>query len=673
MAALAALAIAAGGTIALAAEPAPPPVGPVWSAASALTLSGLQQPSPIMTMTCMSPGNCMAVGNYEGPNGVDDYLPLAANESDGVWAPVIPLALPSNASSQAGNVLQSTLHSVACTSVGNCVAVGSYRVAGNGTENEEALIATEVGGAWSLSQLTALPSGATTASLYGVSCWSAGDCIAVGSTNGDAHAMVAYESQGTWNPATAVAAPGNASAQPAAVLASVSCSLHTGITHLPGCTAAGYYGDSNGLTRTMATNWSGGPWPTASEIAPPNASTTVGSSYSALLDLAPAVSCTTPGNCDLVGNAAVTSGATHAMVASESGGGATWTSYDLAPPSDETTNSPFDVLDVLSCTSVGNCVAGGLLVENIAGSDEGSLDRTLVAAEVAGQWTSESLLTQPSDAVTVDPITDILASNVRSLVCTSATDCAVLGYYPNVDGSSAPMVATIVPALAVSTNALPSGVVGSAYSAQLKATGGDGTNYAWSLASGALPAGLSLNATTGTISGTPTAAGTSSFTVAVSEPELAPSGQQAAASLSIAITARPSSSNGGSGGASSTNPATASIAKVRIEANKATLVTLSCHGSASQLCAGTLALSAVEHLSGHTITAVSAARRKTRTVTLGRATYKVTGGGSATFTIKLSATAKSLLSHHHRFPSKLTLTVAGAKTAAATKTISLVR
>jgi large repetitive protein len=41
------------------------------------------------------------------------------------------------------------------------------------------------------------------------------------------------------------------------------------------------------------------------------------------------------------------------------------------------------------------------------------------------------------------------------------------------------------------------------------------TPYTWSLASGALPAGLSLNAATGEISGTPTTAGTANFTVQV--------------------------------------------------------------------------------------------------------------------------------------------------------------
>jgi hypothetical protein len=61
-----------------------------------------------------------------------------------------------------------------------------------------------------------------------------------------------------------------------------------------------------------------------------------------------------------------------------------------------------------------------------------------------------------------------------------------------------------VASLAITTTSLPAGVVGTAYSATLAATGGT-TPYTWSLTSGTLPAGLSLNTSTGAITGTPTA------------------------------------------------------------------------------------------------------------------------------------------------------------------------
>ena len=70
--------------------------------------------------------------------------------------------------------------------------------------------------------------------------------------------------------------------------------------------------------------------------------------------------------------------------------------------------------------------------------------------------------------------------------------------------------------LTITTNSLPEGKVGTAYSATVEATGGV-PPYTWSISAGSLPAGLTLNPTTGAISGTPTAAGNYEFTVKVED------------------------------------------------------------------------------------------------------------------------------------------------------------
>jgi len=79
---------------------------------------------------------------------------------------------------------------------------------------------------------------------------------------------------------------------------------------------------------------------------------------------------------------------------------------------------------------------------------------------------------------------------------------------------------TIVPQgvdpLAITTNALPNGTVGAVYTAQLTTSGGTGAK-SWSVGPGTLPAGLTLNPTSGAVSGTPTAAGTATFTVQVQD------------------------------------------------------------------------------------------------------------------------------------------------------------
>jgi hypothetical protein len=73
--------------------------------------------------------------------------------------------------------------------------------------------------------------------------------------------------------------------------------------------------------------------------------------------------------------------------------------------------------------------------------------------------------------------------------------------------------------LSVTTASLPNGSIGAAYSAALTATGGTAP-YSWAVISGALPAGLSLNA--GVISGTPTAAVPASFTVQATDSQGTP-------------------------------------------------------------------------------------------------------------------------------------------------------
>ena len=74
---------------------------------------------------------------------------------------------------------------------------------------------------------------------------------------------------------------------------------------------------------------------------------------------------------------------------------------------------------------------------------------------------------------------------------------------------------TPITALGIVTSTLANATVGSAYSATLIANGGT-SPYTW-LTSGSLPAGLTLAANSGVISGTPTATETASFTAQVSD------------------------------------------------------------------------------------------------------------------------------------------------------------
>ena len=65
-----------------------------------------------------------------------------------------------------------------------------------------------------------------------------------------------------------------------------------------------------------------------------------------------------------------------------------------------------------------------------------------------------------------------------------------------------PATMTIFSLIQITTTSLPDAVSGQSYSSQLQASGGTGTGYTWSLVSGILPGGVSLNPQTGTLSGT---------------------------------------------------------------------------------------------------------------------------------------------------------------------------
>ena len=91
--------------------------------------------------------------------------------------------------------------------------------------------------------------------------------------------------------------------------------------------------------------------------------------------------------------------------------------------------------------------------------------------------------------------------------------------------------------LSITPASLSGGTVGAGYSAALTATGGT-SPYAWSLASGSLPAGLTLS-TAGVISGTPKASGSSSFTVTVKDSAASPQSVTGSESIAVAVAVIP--------------------------------------------------------------------------------------------------------------------------------------
>lgn len=104
-------------------------------------------------------------------------------------------------------------------------------------------------------------------------------------------------------------------------------------------------------------------------------------------------------------------------------------------------------------------------------------------------------------------------------------------------------------ALTIQSAPLGAGVVGTAYTATLDATGGTAP-YTWSIPSGSLPAGLTLDTTTGSIVGVPTTQGSYGFTAQV---------QDAAGNLASALFSIPINAASGIPALTLTSPANATV------------------------------------------------------------------------------------------------------------------
>ncbi|MGA2986911.1 MAG: putative Ig domain-containing protein [Terriglobia bacterium] len=97
--------------------------------------------------------------------------------------------------------------------------------------------------------------------------------------------------------------------------------------------------------------------------------------------------------------------------------------------------------------------------------------------------------------------------------------------------------------LAITTSSLLDGTLNTPYNAKLAATGGT-PPYAWSIATGAPPAGVALTSSLGAISGTPSSTGTAYFTVMVTDASPTPETQTQALSITVDNAAEACASSG---------------------------------------------------------------------------------------------------------------------------------
>jgi hypothetical protein len=369
----------------------------------AMDVPGLTQLSAgtggtITGLSCSSPGNCAAGGDYNNASGNGEAF--VVSEKDGWWGKAIEV--PGLAALNTGG--QAAITALSCGSAGNCAAGGFYT---GSSPAGGAFVVSEKNGSWGkaieVPGIAALRPGATS-DVASVSCASAGNCAAGGSysKNADTQAFVVSESNGSWGKAIEV--PGSAALNGGedATVGPVSCAS------AGNCAAAGSYRNANGIPEGFVVSEKNGCWGKAIEV--PGSATLPDTNVNSL-------SCTSAGNCGGAGWYSAVTDSGPAVISERNG---TWGKPILVPGTEP---SAINSAQSVSCTSAGNCAAGGAYAAKFNGPYQAFVD-----SENNGWW-GKSIEVPGSVALNAGGNAAVL-----TVSCQSAGNCAAGGYYT--DGSS---------------------------------------------------------------------------------------------------------------------------------------------------------------------------------------------------------------------------------------------
>lgn len=384
--------------------------GPAGHWGHAIPLPGLKMLASgsnavVESMSCGSPGNCVAAGSF---GGLLQPHAFYAEEKDGVWGPA-KLVVGSTVSD---------LVSVSCSDAADCVAVGYWAPGLTGFPDEIPLVFNKVDGVWGFTS-EPLPPGSGDSRAASVSCppQSPENCTMGGwfiDANGVQQPFTADEHDGLWGPEQLAGALHQANVGPDTTVSSVSCGS-------PGnCAAVGHYTARGGGLRAFVMDEFNGLWTLAHAI--PLLETLTSSDSQA-----DAVSCATAGNCALAGEYRDSQGVPHVFVINEEDG--EWIRPQPVPGLAVSGSDAMSFPGAVSCGARGSCaVAGGYIVNTRNGTTDG-----FVAESKGGVW--QPAITIAGSSVSVDG----LAGSAGPVSCASAGNCAVGGSITD-SGGIHPMV-----------------------------------------------------------------------------------------------------------------------------------------------------------------------------------------------------------------------------------------
>jgi hypothetical protein len=318
-----------------------------------------------------------------------------------------------------------TLNSVSCTSAGDCAAGGLYE---DGSGASQAFVASEQDGVWGAAievPGAAALNVASYAAVTSVSCASPGNCAAGGEyMDGFGYqTFVVSEQGGVWG--TAIEVPGMAGFNVGgfAWLNSVSCSS-------PGnCSAGGYFSasqDPHGAAtdpEPFVVSEQGGVWGTAIQVSFPAA---IGYPLGGVNS----VSCSGVGDCLAGGsyrNPFSVSHKSQAFVVVERNG--KWRNAIKVPGVAALSVGGEAWVESVSCTSPGNCTAGG----GYTYGSHGTRIHAFVVAETNGTWRTAKQVPGMAALSGGDAL-------LGSVSCAGAGNCATGGYYTIRGGNPRPFV-----------------------------------------------------------------------------------------------------------------------------------------------------------------------------------------------------------------------------------------